>query len=318
VRWKRIEAKILEAIAHPLPTVMCFQEVSEDWAAELHVLFEQHGWHFAYAVTPMMQWPPLAVALAWPTSSFTLEEMKIRRPSAEIRVPPQPKLSGLRQLLHTLTLGRFGGFPNRSDPWKLASSKQNRVLMARLHDHRVGQSFVVATCHMPCLFGDALYRQAKAIHSAILRRSVLRFAGRLDVVLAGDFNTTPHDSELLLVQKGSMNEEDIARPAPEHGLHLGRWLPSESMKGKSEGCLRSAYADALGQEPHFTNYAWVEGQDEPFQQTIDYILVSEHVEVEGVQALPKVDLGDPVFPSAAQPSDHVFLAADVWIGGRSA
>jgi len=317
VRWKRIEARLNEAIAHPEPSVMCFQELSEEWAASLHVLFEQHGWHFAYAVTPMMQWQPLAVALAWPTSSFTLEEMRIRRLGAEIRVPNQPRLSGLRRVFHTLTLGRLGGFPKEVDPWKLAASKQNRILMARLYDHRAGQSFIVATYHMPCLFGEAPYRQAKAIHSAILRRSVLRFAGGLNVVLAGDFNTTPHDSELLLLQKGSMSEEDIARPAPKHGLHLGKWLDSESSRGNSACCLRSAYADALGQEPPFTNYAWGEGQDQPFRQTIDYVLVSEGVHVEGVQAVPMVALGDPVFPSAAQPSDHVFLAADVWIGGAA-
>lgn len=316
VRWKGIKAKLEEVMACDWPAVICLQEVGEGWAAQLHTFFQQRGWHFAFALTPLVQWPPMGVALAWPNAALALEDLRVQRPGAEFRAPQVPKPSGFKQLLLKLTRGRFGGPPPEFEPWTIAACKQNRLLAALLRDVRTGHRFVVATYHMPCLFGNAPLRQAKAIHAAILRDSLMRFANGLDLVLAGDLNTTPHDSELQVVKSGAMGMKDAARPPPAGDLELGTWLRGGGTSGGAAGgLLRSAYAEVLGEEPLFTNNAWIDGEVKPFRETIDYVFVSEHVGVDGVRALPVVDLEDSVYPSAQEPSDHVLLAADLRLGG---
>lgn len=310
VRWERVSAKLEETLAGSLPTVVCLQEVSESWAARLHTLFQQRGWHFTYALTPMTYFKPMGVALAWSNAAFELEELRILRPGDEVRAPRLPKLSGLRLLLNRVTKGRLFGPPAALEPWRIADQKQNRLLAARLRNRETGHSFAVVTYHMPCLFGDPPKRQAKAIHSAILRHLATRFASGGDLVLAGDFNTLPGVSELQIVQSGALDADDPAFPPSTHGLQLSKWLLA-----KPQHRLRSAYAEALGAEPPFTNYAWIEDEPGPFQETIDYVFVSERVEVVDVQALPSAVPGEPVYPSAEEPSDHVLLAADLRLGG---
>lgn len=83
------------------------------------------------------------------------------------------------------------------------------------------------------------------------------------------------------------------------------------------GAMKSAYAEATGSEPAFTNYAWSDWDKEgPFQETLDYIFVSANVACEGVKPLPatkdEVRLQSPSgFPTKAEPSDHVLIAADL-------
>ena len=80
--------------------------------------------------------------------------------------------------------------------------------------------------------------------------------------------------------------------------------------------MRSAYLEADGSEPAFTNFAWSAWDKEaPFQDTLDYIFVSEHLEVKGVSPLPSLSevAHLPGFPSESEPSDHLAIAADLQI-----
>lgn len=308
LRWARVKLKIEEAMAVEWPTVICLQEVTEAWAGQLHCFFQQRGWHFTYALTPMTFWQPMGVAMAWPNQALKLEDLKVLRPGGEVHAPPVSKPSMFKVFLSKLTRGRWGGPCTELEPWTLASRKQNRLLAARFRDQSTGHQFVVATYHMPCLFGDPPYRQAKTIHAAILRDAVIRYAGGADLVLAGDFNTKPQDSELQVVIQGAIGPDDAAFPPSTHGLELCTWLPDAANSSKP---LRSAYAEAMGEEAKFTNYTWIENEEEPFQETIDYVFVSEHLDVVSVHELPHIEPGDPVYPSDREPSDHVLLAADL-------
>ena len=65
--------------------------------------------------------------------------------------------------------------------------------------------------------------------------------------------------------------------------------------------------------PHtFAVAAW-DKDTGPFQETLDYIFVSEHWAVEGCKALPPKGAVSalPGFPSSDEPSDHVLIAADL-------
>jgi len=164
---------------------------------------------------------------------------------------------------------------------------------------------------MPCLFEEPQLRQAKAIHAAIARASVMRFADGTGVAFAGDFNTKPEDSELEVLQSAMLGPSDKAHPPNCGGLSLSTWLAQDNTRR-----LRSAYAAFCGSEPNFTNYAWIEKEPHPFQATLDYIFVSDDLSVEGVRPLPD-SAPEEVFPSASEPSDHLMLAADILLGGQS-
>eukprot|EP00450_Noctiluca_scintillans_P025817 CAMPEP_0194535250 /NCGR_PEP_ID=MMETSP0253-20130528/73727_1 /TAXON_ID=2966 /ORGANISM="Noctiluca scintillans" /LENGTH=366 /DNA_ID=CAMNT_0039381001 /DNA_START=46 /DNA_END=1146 /DNA_ORIENTATION=- len=302
VRWHRVWSKLAGELESTRPAVICLQEVNESWAARLHTHFQKRGWYFAYSLTPHTKFLPMGVAIAW-NHDLELEELIFRPPSAEVMLP-QISDSWGKWLLRRLTGSRFGRGSAARLPWAHASSVMNRFIAARFGDRTRGKSFVVATYHMPCLFGADVQRKAKAIHCAIFRNAVDRFAGDLDFVLAADFNTKPSDAELLVVQDGVLMDE--IRPESFEGLSLERWL-DKSRK------LRSAYFDVLGREPAFTNNAWMDGFGEPFQETIDYIFVSDGFSVDAVRPLPEE--GDVSYPTAVEPSDHVLLAADLTLSG---
>lgn len=355
IRWDRLVERLEEVLASPVPTVLCLQEVGEDWAARLHLLLQRRGWHFVYGLSPQRS-PSrrgLGVGLAWDNGAFELQDVLIARPGGEVVLPPPPLppswLARLgASLARVLSFGLLapGNNPTaaaRLEVWKHASDRTNRLVAARLRDRRTGRALVVATYHMPCLFDKPPQRQTKAIHCAAVRDVLARFVGRcrgttvgaaaaattaaaaatdvdadadVDVVLAGDFNTKPYDSEMELVMSGRMDAEDVAYPAAVPGLSMDAWLLGDA--GDAGLRLRSAYKEALGGvEPPFTNNAWIEGRDEPFRETIDYILVSPGVDVLGVRKLPgALEPNDPVYPSIDEPSDHLLLSADLRLGSR--
>jgi len=310
VRWPRLVAQLDAALAETTPTVFCLQEVDELWASKLHSHFQRRGWHFAYAMTPLTYFPPIGVALAFP-GDLELEELLMVRPAAQLKLAPSRSPSTRWQRFKDWILDHM--VRNRTDEvqgaaWTLAARKQNRLLAAKLKVKSLGCSFVVATYHMPCLFDEPLQRQAKAIHAALVRDALmLHFPEEKSLVLAGDFNTKPEDSELQVLTEGVLAESDVAWPAAltDQGLDFAQW-----QAGSGSLQLRSAYAQRGG-EPEYTNYAWIEESPTPFRATLDYIFTAAAVEVVDVHRPPLVPQGDPVFPTAEQPSDHVLLAADL-------
>ena len=79
----------------------------------------------------------------------------------------------------------------------------------------------------------------------------------------------------------------------------------------STHCTQSAYQQAYGREPDFTNYAQL-FDDEPFIETIDYIFVSNQgVDVVACKPLPNRSEAKGPFPTREEPSDHILIAAEL-------
>lgn len=76
-------------------------------------------------------------------------------------------------------------------------------------------------------------------------------------------------------------------------------------------CTQSAYQQAYGREPDFTNYAQL-FNDEPFIETIDYIFASKQgVAVVACKPLPDRSEAQGPFPTREEPSDHLLIAAEL-------
>jgi mRNA deadenylase 3'-5' endonuclease subunit Ccr4 len=149
---------------------------------------------------------------------------------------------------------------------------------------------VVATTHLfwDPAFGFVKQAQARAMLTVIqdvcerIAKPMGMCASALPVVFAGDFNTMP-DTAVYQLLTGQL----VSSPVASHGLHskqphhCSSYAPvtEEEIAKHSDPLslsfrLRSAYA-ACGGEPAFTNYT------PTFSATIDYVLVSEHFQVNG-------------------------------------
>jgi endonuclease/exonuclease/phosphatase family metal-dependent hydrolase len=250
----------------------------------------------------------MGVALAYKTSKYTAEAVDLCRLSDTKPWPRPPKPSGLRArasaALSASALARawraFTKAQPPRDDWGYAKGRFNSLVFARLRDARTGGVFAVATYHMPCAFWAPA---VMTIHCALAAQRAAALAAGVPFVLAGDFNVKPGDPQYALLTTGSL-PADAGAAAPD----APSWEP---WRAAVAAPLRSAYAEAHGAEPAFTNCAGV--RDEPlFVECLDYIFVSEGVQVLDADALPATkDGATQAYPTAEEPSDHVLLVANM-------
>lgn len=266
--------------------VICLQEVSSEWAGDLHSHFERHGYSFVTGLYGSRFNGYMGVGLAWPTARFTSEAVDISRasdtkpwPQAPPLPPPPPKptnapAAALAALRAGWEAGKGVCFaswrkwvdgPPPLDPWKEAQRRENILLSARLKCRASGALFSVSTYHMPCLFGSDSKLQVMTVHAALAARHAAAFAGEgVPFVLAGDWNFKPQDAPYELFRQGALPKGNRHLPAPRES---DAWAP------ELEGRLASAYAICNGREPEFTNKAWTRGASESFVGTLDYIFL---------------------------------------------
>ena len=326
-----------------VPVLVCLQEVSYDWAGPLHTFFANRGYHMVTGLYGRKFNGYMGVALAWPIGMFETLDVSVTRlsdtreggwprpppadpnggtiVSAAVRAVGGKLQSWMGTALQTVVASpvRFLlGWPstpsndNDAEPWDYAERRMNVLLAATLRDKATGTEFCVATYHMPCSFWDL---RIMAIHADLAVRHVQRVAASSaddsgdsksrPYLFAGDFNIKPDDSIYKLLTTGELSKDDSAHPTPKHSCE---WKPSLIEP------VRSAYAvhSNTGNEPDFTNYAQIK-KDDPFIDTLDYIFVSPHWDVDAVRELPsRQETGGP-FPNLdrGEPSDHLLIAATV-------
>jgi 2',5'-phosphodiesterase len=307
---------LLQKIEHELSqssrrTIICLQEVSDEWAGALHVFFANRNYHLASGLYGKPFNGYMGVCLAWPTDtmetvSVSLARLSDTRPNGWPKEQTEPTcfvapLSSMMKSVKGLW-NKWTGECDDPDPWEHSQSRFNRVVAATLRDKETGQAYVVATYHMPCAFWSP---PIMTIHADMVTRHVQQIAvdqGNLPYVLAGDFNIKPTDAVYDLLTTMILNDTtDPFYPPAKGGVD---WEPLLLEP------MQSAYAVKNGQEPDFTNYARVKEQ-EPFIDTLDYIFCSKGWNVDSVLELPHRDDFDGPIPNETEPSDHILIAADL-------
>lgn len=235
---------------------------------------------------------PLAVAKRW-LVSYPLSVLK----AALAPVPP------LQKALDRLGGGRGGGGRGTESPYELAQRRHNRIVFVRLRSRDSGAVFCVATYHMPCMFFNP---PVMTVHAALAVQYVQRMAGKTQCyVLAGDFNFKPDSEMYEMVTTGRLSTDAASHPPV---------MAHEPWRPTAAAALKSAYAEANGEEPDFTNYAHI-NDDEPFIETLDYIFCSGACETLAVMPLPsREEVGGPL-PNANEPSDHIMIGATLAVRG---
>lgn len=294
--------------------VICLQEVSAKWAGDFTPFFEANGYTLVTSLYGNRFNGYMGVALAWPKELYQSEAVDISRVADTRRWPP-PRVE-TRPLL-ALVRGAWSKVeqlwrkPRRKplDPHTEAARRYNVLISARLRCKKTGRRFCVSNYHMPCLFGSDAKMQVMVMHTALAAQHATRFAEGHPHVLAGDFNIQPGSSPYRLLTQGSLPAEDPHQPPKRDG---------ETWESSLAQPYVSAYAESLGSEPEFTNYAVTKFSKEPFMETLDYILVAPGEEqtwnVTSVRPLPgkkAIAAREKSYPSSIEPSDHVLIWSDL-------
>merc|ERR1719265_202372 len=306
VRLRRVKAKL------SLPTaqraIVGLQEVSLEWAGDLHVFFARQGYHVVFAPYGEKFNGHMGVLLAYPSERYETEAIRLHHigdalpETLSLAPTPPPYLSphgilserGMADIcgIHKDALDLRSRYaprgptvevlnPRQDREWGLAGRRQNIAVLARLRprDGPPG-SFCVGVYHMPCLFGSTEHRQTQSIHLLALRGALadLRATPGEPCVLIGDFNLRPGGSGYDLLTGASLGSVDA--PDTDSYRRIYNELP-----------FTSAYCAFHGAEPS----PWM----------LDYIWLSPGC---SVRCCPKIDAQAPR-PSATEPSDHPILEA---------
>jgi len=308
VRLSRVQEKLTRPLVQR--AVIGLQEVSSDWAGDLHVFFARHGYQVVFVPYGEAFNGRMGVLLAYPSDRFVAESIRLHHVGDSLPETPSlapitpPHLSphgvlsaaGMAEVLgiHRDALDLQSRYapqgptvevlnPRQDREWGLAVRRQNVAVLARLRpvSGDLG-AFCVGVYHMPCLFRCMEERQTQNIHVLALRTALAGMAKTETepCVLLGDFNIKPGGSAYDLLTGAVLGHAEAPDTARYRRIY-------------SEFQLKSAYAAYHGAEPG----PW----------TLDYIWMSEGCRV---LECPKLDPATQR-PSATEPSDHLMVEAVV-------
>ena len=171
-----------------------------------------------------------------------------------------------------------------------------------LVDRKTNKDFFIVSVHLEA---NPLFDDIKNFQGYMLMKYIEKITdgGKIPVILAGDFNSTPKSSTYHGITTGiSLNKfdtEDFKYPLP--FLNTPKRYTSLQMT--------SCYHKVFGQEPKHTNYTF------NFKNTLDYIFVSSHINIIG--AMKEIDSSylenKGSIPDDNFPSDHFMQSADIEI-----
>lgn len=300
-RQSKVELVLLEEMSQH--SIICLQELSEEWLSFLIPKFNDHNYVFIYD----SQW--LGVGIAFPRSEYTLqgcvfesvgEELSKKCVKAEFtRTQTMLSFAGstFRWLWNKLPRFMVKYRPEPEDVWQIAVKKTNRFVGVTLCSTQSRLVFNIFGYHIPCEFRR---NDVMNIHAAGLLSRIQTLSGKLPYILAGDFNSTPDSSVYRLITR------NIIPSFPTSRMYC--MLPM--LKDRYYTPLTSAYAYVRGKEPLFTNLGWTKDSPTAFKDCIDYIFSSNGFIVDNVTAIPSVLAEDTEsLPDADHPSDHLPLQA---------
>ena len=322
-------------------SIICLQEVSQSWAGRFYTYFTSKDYIFIHSGYGNEFNDYMGCGLAWPHKLYECRDVNIKKTVNTkeggwfLREAPQPNFfSKLLQIsskaiketasLVSNTLpfltpstqkrnssGRSHD-PNE-DPWKLSATRKNTVVFVELcrksmknTENNVfnNPSFCVATYHMPCIFW---VQSTLVIHAALVLQYLQSLAKEKPLIFAGDFNITPCSAPYRLYMEGELDPKTTPE-YPHPASPMDPWKPVVKP-------MRSVMKEYFTSEPDCTNYATI-FSTEPFIETLDYILISENIDIVEATPIPKKESLLPLGPfprKDSEPSDHLPLSATLRI-----
>jgi 2',5'-phosphodiesterase len=285
-----------------LRSIICLQEVSTDWLGKLHPFFVKYNYYLISSTYGDKSCGYMGVVIAVSLESYEIEGVSINR-VADFKSSPQtePPPNVIWDSLANCFRAAFNSdlFLVTPSTWAMAQSQPHSMIVIQVRCRFSNSPFCVGTYHMPC---EYRFPQVMIIHCSLAAQHIQRLSCGLPYVLAGDFNIQPQSTMYRLLTEGSVEAGNPDLPPVDEG---------DSWRAEVEP-MRSAYREAQGSEPDFTNFAQVKNE-EPFVDTLDYIFLSKQWEVRAVEPLPHRDEVKGPLPNGHEPSDHVKLAVQLYL-----
>jgi 2',5'-phosphodiesterase len=188
-------------------SVICLQEVSQNWNGSLHSYFSTKGYHLITAPYGNKFDGYMGVSIAVPLTEYDISNVDITRIADTKRLPRQPRATGFNKAVETFqkiirSVGRIlGTYKDVPELWDSVTHRHNQMISLRLKSRQTDKSFVVGTYHMPCMFKIP---SVMMVHCALSAQHLERFAGSDPYVLAGDFNIKPDSNMYRLMTEGTV------------------------------------------------------------------------------------------------------------------
>lgn len=301
-------------------SIIALQEIGQEWAGDLHTFFSERGYYFVCRHYGSRFNDYMGVGLAVPTADYQIMENNNKRVADTYWMPRLPKphwivgmIMGFITYFTTMFFNWVLYFKLAKKPhdlWDHVGGRWNILCGVKLRHRASDETFWVTTYHMPCAFKNP---DMMTVHASLALQYTQKLAGLgeqkegqerevLPYVLLGDFNFKPEDGMYELYVNGTLSSSHPAFPEIPERL---KWVPDVVP-------VRSAYLEANGEEPEYTNNARVQ-EMEPFKETLDYIFLSDEWKVGSVLDLdlPTKEEQDHPFPDEFEPSDHVLMAANL-------
>lgn len=330
-------ARVLQRLAPEIMkgSIICLQEVSMSWLPRLHKALECQNYRCVYTNYGQRFNNYMGILTAFPSSEYGLLEWKVECPAdhmtnrqgvavhtGETSQNTTWNISNLvpGSLLHLCNSAV--GWMNTSSPPTTAHTdrtnqsdiqraccKWNRLLMVCLRHQKTDTQIVVGNYHVPCEYTRP---NVILLHTAAASGILHAFAEecRTDktshqaIVFMGDCNFTPESDAHLFMKEGI----DANSVTTECLRGDGATVDVISSARK----MRSAYQVFNGgSEPERTYHAYTHFNRQHFSGCLDYIWISDNVDVGGVLTTAGAERLDSVesLPNSKEPSDHIMLGA---------
>jgi 2',5'-phosphodiesterase len=297
-----------------VPVVFCLQEVSHDWAKQLHVFFAERGYHLITALYGKRFNGYMGIATAYPTQHFqTLDVDLCRLSDTRPGGWPRPPIEDhdLTIIPRTLPLRVFNKLFDKfivnpisqttqfisskiykstssgstEDPWQKSEYRYNEFIAVQLK-RRINKSDEddadnSSKSHSSIWIGNyhmpCAFRDpaVMTIHCDLVAQRIQSLASPSSpFILAGDFNIMPDSAQYHFLTTGKIDET-------KENIEIGspaRPPIKYGVKWESNvSKMKSAYAlYNNGQESDFTNFAHNGAiSEESFIGTLDYIFLSD-------------------------------------------
>ncbi len=330
-RFPKILTKLQEQIdshkndENVIPVVFCLQEVSHDWAKQLHVFFAERGYHLITALYGKRFNGYMGIATAYPTQYFQTLDVDLcrlsdQRPGGWPRPPIEdhdltilPRTLPFRvfnKLLDTFIVNPISQTTQfisskiykstsseyNEDPWQKSEYRHNEFIAVQLkrrinknNDNDVDTESSNPSIWIGNYHMPCAFRDpaVMTIHCDLVAQRIQSLASpSTPFILAGDFNIMPDSAQYNFLTTANIDE---TKESTEDALPACPPIKYGVKWESNISKMNSAYAlYNNGQESDFTNYAHNGAiSEESFIGTLDYIFLSDEHKwvVKDVQAL---------------------------------
>lgn len=286
-RLKRIKRK-LQAYLND-KTIICLQEVGQQWIGPLKVFFKSYNYDSVMAQYGNHWNDYMGVMLCWP-NTMELNDLKLEKPNSYI-IPTEQDDNRfwIMKKLFPMT--------EEDNIWKKIRNKYNTIIIARFI---IDNKYIinVATYHMPCHFDDS--EQMNLFTMTALRSIEKHVNYDEPIVFAGDFNIQPDSTQYALITGQKSWKKEVS---------------FEIIKNKNwyipKRFYRSAYAMYFEKEPSGTNFCKRNHRGKSFSGCLDYIFFRNCKLIKAMNITQEFYImKNQEKDLSVEPSDHLPLKAD--------